>query len=144
MGIRETLQNALMNANNERIKWHDTVQNYDNVLVSLKANLQRAETKKAGTDSVHKTASDEYHALLAHSNALKDQSAQQALSFELENLSRNVNFTVGVVQTAGEEVRQQQRKVEEIQTLRASAWISLTAATERWEQIKKQIEDLNR
>jgi hypothetical protein len=143
MGIRETLQNALVNANNERHKWHDTVQNYDGVLVGLKAKLQHAETKKAGADSVHKTASDEYRELLAHSNA-QDHSAQQALAPEIDNLVRNVNFTLGIVHAAGEEVRQEQRKVEEIQTLRASAQMSLTAATERWEQIKKQIEDANR
>jgi hypothetical protein len=54
-----------------------------------------------------------------------------------------VNSTVRNVQEAGEEARQQQRKVDEIETPRASAQISLTTATERWEQIKKQIEDLN-
>jgi chromosome segregation ATPase len=143
MGIRETLQDALVNANNERIKWHSTVRDYDNVLVGLKADLQRAQTKKAGADSVHKTANEKYRELLAYSNGLTDQGARQALSSEVENLAQNVNSTIRNVQVAGEEARQQQRKVDEIETLRASAQISLTTATERWEQIKKQIEDLN-
>jgi hypothetical protein len=143
MGIRETLQEALVNANNERIKWHDVVQNHDNDLVELKANLQRAETKKAGADSIHKTADEKYHELLTFSNSRTDQNARQALSSQVETLAQNVNFTVGTVQAAGEEVRQWRRKVEQGETQRASAQMSLTAATERWEQIKKQIEDLN-
>lgn len=144
MGIRETLQDALVNANNERIRWHETVQDFDNELVGLKANLQRAETNKAGADSVHKTADEKYRELLTHSNGLTDHSARQALTPEVENLARNVNFTVGNVQVAGEEVRQWRRRVGDVETRRASAQMSLTAATERWEQIKKQIEDLNR
>jgi hypothetical protein len=84
MGIRETLQDALVNANNERIKWHSTVRDYDNVLVGLKADLQRAQTKKAGADSVHKTANEKYRELLAYSNGLTDQGARQALGSEVE------------------------------------------------------------
>ncbi len=112
--------------------------------LELKANLQRAETKKAGADSIHKTADGKYRELLAYSNGLADQNAMEALSSQVEALAQNVNFTVGSVQAAGEEVRQWRRKVEQIETQRASARLSLKAATERWEQIKKQIEDLNR
>jgi hypothetical protein len=143
VAIQDTLQEALVNANYERIKWHDALQNYDNALVELKASLQLAESKKTGADGIHKTANEKYRELLAYSNSLADQCAQQALSFEIENLARDVNSTVGFVQAAGDEMRRWRRKVEELETRRASAQMSLTAATERWEQIKKQIVDLN-
>lgn len=143
MGIRETLQDALANANHERFKWHDAVQNFDNELVGLKASLQSAESKKTGADGVHKAADEKYRELLTYSNNLTDQDAKRALSSEIETLAQNVNFTLGVVRMAGEELRQVQRTVEQLKTRRASAQMSLTAATERWEQIKKQIEGLN-
>jgi phage shock protein A len=144
MGIRETLQDALVSANNERIKWHDAVQNFDHDLVGLKADLQRAETKKAGADSVLKTADEKYRELLAYSNRLTDQNATQALSSEIETLAQNVTFTVRNVQDAGEEARQVRRTMDQLETRRASAETNHAAATERWEQIKKQIvEGLN-
>jgi hypothetical protein len=143
MGIRETLQDALVNANNERIKWHDVVQGYDDQLVGLKAKLGRAETEKAGADRIHKDAEEEYRGLMAHAGRQTDQQAQQALSPEIERLAQNVNFTIRTVQVAGERVRCQREEIEELQRQRASAQINLTLASERWEQIKKQIEDLN-
>jgi len=144
VGIRETLQDALTNANNERLKWHDTIQNHDRELVNLRANLQRAETKKAGADSFHKAADAKYRELLAYSNNLADQDAKRALTPEIETLAQNVNLTVRNVQEAGEEARSRQRNVIQIEARRASAQTNLQAATERWDQIRKQIEDLNR
>ena len=48
------------------------------------------------------------------------------------------------VQCMGETERDYQRQISQAEIKHASAQANLVAATERWEQIKKQIEDLNR
>ena len=63
---------------------------------------------------------------------MEDQKARHALISQVENLAREINFTVGNVQAAGEEARQLRRKVEEAETDRASAERSLASATEGW------------
>jgi hypothetical protein len=142
MGIGEPLQEALVNANNERINWHDAVQDLDGELVELRATLRSAETKKAGADSIHKAADEKYHELLAFSNNSMDQDGKRALGPQIEVLAGNVNFTVGSVREAGEEVQRRRREMEKVEKQRTVAQLNLNAATERWEQIKKQIAEL--
>ncbi len=144
MGIRETLQDALVEANNERHNRHGIVQNLDGRLIDLKANLQRAQTQKAGVGMLHEATELKYRELLNHSNGLTDQAARGALAPEIEKLSLEVNTMTGNLQHAGEVVWQWQRQVTQAETEHASAQINLEIATDRWEQIKKQIEDLNR
>jgi hypothetical protein len=64
MGIRETLQETLVRANNERINQHGVVQNLEGRLVELKVELQRAQTQKAGADAINQTVTNKYRELL--------------------------------------------------------------------------------
>jgi hypothetical protein len=64
MGIRETLQETLVRANNERINQHGVVQNLEGRLVELKVELQRTQTQKAGADAINQTVTNKYRELL--------------------------------------------------------------------------------
>jgi chromosome segregation ATPase len=142
MGLRETLQAALVSANNERIKWHDQVQDYDNELVDSKAALRRVEEENAGADRLHKDAVEKHQELLKHRNQLPDEAGRRALDAEIAKLAGNVNFTVEALGIARERVRQRQNEVQALESKRASAQKSEQVASERWEQIRKQLADL--
>jgi hypothetical protein len=144
MSIGEILQEALFNANQERLKWHYAVQALDSDLVDLRAHLQRAETTKAGADNIHKAADEKYRALLEFcNNPATDPDTKRALGPQIETFVQNVNFTVRNVREAGDEMRRRRRDMEEIEKRRAVAQSNLTTAAERWEQIKKQLAELN-
>jgi hypothetical protein len=57
---------------------------------------------------------------------------------------KEANTMVRNLQRMGEAERECQRQILQAESKRASALANLAAATERWEQIKKQIEELNR
>ena len=144
MGIRETLQEALVNANNERHAWHAALQGHDDDLVQLRANLQRAETEKAGAEIIHRKADEKYRELLDHiNNPSTGQASKSALNSEVEKLAQETTATTQQVQSAGNAVRQCQREVEQSEAKRTVAYENLLKETERWEQIKKQIAELN-
>jgi hypothetical protein len=145
MGIQETLQEALVNANNERHELHAALQEHDDDLVQLKANLQRAETEKAGAEIIHRKADEKYRELLDHGNKpTTDHSHRSALSPEIQKLAEQASFTTRLVQNAGNAVRRYQREVTQAEEKRTVAYGNLLKATDCWEQIKKQITDLNR
>ena len=139
MGIKETLQDAFVKANNERHNWHEAVQGHDSVILGLKTQLQRARTQKAGVEMLHTTATSKYNELREHIGKLSDESAKSALRPDMEDSLQEANMMVRNLARAGEAERDCQREISEAEMKRTSA-----AATERWEQIKKQIEDLNR
>jgi hypothetical protein len=143
MGIKETLQESLVEANNEKFRCHDLVQVYEGQLVDLKQILKRAEAKKASADIAHQTHRAKHDELLLYCNSLVEQGARNALLPDIERLVNEVNASVRDLQFAGEVVRQRQKELERAQTMAAAANASLLAATDRWEQIRKQIDDLN-
>jgi chromosome segregation ATPase len=144
MGIHETLQEALERANNERHNCYDRVQGYEAEILDLKVNLQRAQTQKAGVDMLHKTATSKHDELCEHVGKLSDESARNALRPDIEECAQEVNMIVRNLQRMGEAERECQRQILQAETRRASALTNLAVATERWEHIKKQIENLNR
>jgi hypothetical protein len=143
MSIKETLQESLVTANNEKFKWHDLVQAHDAQLLDIKVRLKRAEAKKASADIAQQTRRAKHDELLTYCNGLTDQGARNALMPDIERLSQEVNTSVRAVQSESEVVRRHQRELEQNQTQRAVAYASLLAATDRWEEIRKQIAGLD-
>src|SRR5713101_5157134 len=85
--LRATLQDALVNANDSRLACYENVSDYNNRIVQVRTNLQRAETEKAKADFANKQALEKYQALLNHSESLTDSSTQNALRVEVSNLA---------------------------------------------------------
>jgi hypothetical protein len=122
MGIRETLQETLVRANNERINQHGVVQNLEGRLVELKMELQRAQTQKAGADATNQTVTNKYRELLDYCNGLNDQSARNAIAAPKQQAAaRNAA-------AAAENLRQWQRRLTELETQRAAAQANLRDA----------------
>ncbi len=144
MGIHETLQEALERANNERHNRSAAVQDCDGEIANLRLNLQRTQTQKAGVEMLHRAATSKYNELREHVGRLPDESARNALRPDIEQCMQEANTMVRNVQCMGETERDYQRQISQAEIKHASAQANLVAATERWEQIKKQIEDLNR
>jgi septal ring factor EnvC (AmiA/AmiB activator) len=82
--------------------------------------------------------------LLNYNNGLPDTDAKRVLLPDIEERAQEINRMAKDIQAAGEAVRQQQRQLTAAETEHASASANLSTATERWEQIRKQIERLNR
>jgi hypothetical protein len=141
MGVQELLQNALVGANNERIAGHGTVQMYDRQILELKAALEKAQSTKAAMAAVRDVADKNYRELLDYSNSRTEQSERDALSPDIERLAQEVTAATIRVRPADEAVRQAQRRLTDFERDRAVAQMNLKTATERWEQIRKQLDE---
>jgi hypothetical protein len=143
MGIRETLQEALVNANNHRHECHVAIQNLDSRLVQAKATLEKAKSNKIGADEINQRAIKDHQALTEHCGKLQDPAAREALHPDINRLGLEQNAALRNAIRADEAYRQHQSSFSELEKERVAANARLTAATGRWEQIRKQIEDLN-
>jgi chromosome segregation ATPase len=139
MGVRELLQEALANANQDRFAKHGVVQTYESQLVQLKASLRQAETVRLGMVSVRDAAHRNYRELLDYCNNL-ELGQRSSLSPELERLSQELNRATRNLTQADDALRQTQRYLTELERDCAVAQSNLTVATERWEQIRKQLD----
>jgi hypothetical protein len=144
MSIRDTLQNALIGANNERLNWHHKLEEYDARLIQLKANRQRAETQKAGAVMIRDAADQKHREAVNYSNGLTDQYQKNALRSEIERLAGEITITSGYVGEADEMVRGWQRQITDLDKDRAVAQMNSDAAHEKWSQIRKQLDDVTR
>ena len=143
MGIRETLQEALVNANNHRHACHTATQNLDSRLVQAKSALEKAKSNKIGADEINQTAIKDHQALIEHCGKLQDPAAREALHPEINRLGLEQHAALRNAIRADEVYRQHQSSFSELEKERAAAEARVAAATDRWEQIGKQIEDLN-
>jgi len=90
----------------------------------------------------NQTVTKKYRELLDYCNSLRDQSARNAVAPELEQQSLQQHAAVRNAAAAAENVRQWQRRLTEVESERAAAQANLNVLTDRWEAIRKQIEDL--
>lgn len=139
MGIAETLQESLVNANNERHNWHNIVQGFDGRILDVKISVQRAQSHKDSLSMVHEDCKTKYVELLNYTNGLTDADAKSALAPDLEERAQEVTRMVRRVHEAEESLRHWQRKLTDTGTERANASARLAGATQRWEQIQTQI-----
>jgi len=117
------------------------VQVYDSQLINFKVALQRAQTEKASVATVRDTAAKNYRELLDYSNSRTDENERNSLSHELERLAQEVNRATATHGVADQMVRQAQKQMADIERDRAVAQSNCTLATERWEQIRKQLDE---
>jgi hypothetical protein len=73
---------------------------------------------------------------------LNDQVARNAIAPELDQLTQQQHAAFRDAAAAAENVRHRQRQFTDAETQRAAALINLNTLTDRWESIRKQIEDL--
>src|SRR5277367_4800703 len=86
VGIKETLQEALVNANNERHDCHAKLQDCDNRLVQEEANLEKAKAVKLGADEINENAIKEHQDLVKHLGTLDTPVARDAIHPEISRL----------------------------------------------------------
>src|ERR1700687_5793903 len=90
-GVKETLQESLVTANDEKFRWHDLVQERDRQIVDLTLQLKRAAARKANVDIVHRTRRGKHDELLTYCNRLTEQGARNALLPDIERLAGELN-----------------------------------------------------
>ncbi len=105
-----------------------------------KVALTRAESERASRATVRDTADRDHRELLNYCNG-KTDTESNALSPQLERLAQELSRATINLRTAGDAVRQAQRRMAEIERDRAVAQSNLNLATERWEQIPKQLDE---
>jgi hypothetical protein len=140
-GVRNALQNALDSAKLERATKHSLFQNCDLRLVQLKAQSQKAQAEKAGADMIRGAADRDYRELLKYYDSRTNQNEINSLSHEVEWLAREVTTATRNVLVAGEAVRDCEARMAEVERDRAVPQINFDSATERWSQIRTQLDD---
>jgi hypothetical protein len=143
MGIRETLQDALVGANNDRIEKLEFVQELNSRALDFKIALQRAETQRASFDSVRDLAKEKYREFLDYANTLSDPDARNALGPEIDRLVRESNSATRNASVAFEATRDARIAMDKLLREQAVAQANLDTANRHWEQIKKQLGQLS-
>lgn len=139
VGIRETLQEALVNANNERHACHNRLQDCDHKLVLVKADLEKAKAHKSGADEINDRAIKEHQALIKFAGAQSEPSVRDALYPEINRLGVEQNIALRNAIRADTIYRQKQSECAEVAKERIAAQNYFDTATNRWEEIRKQI-----
>ena len=143
VGLRETLQQALVNANDHRLACHEALQECDSELVQAKANLEKAHSCKLGADEINQTAVRDQQALAAYCAKFEDPKARDALHPAINRLGVEQRVALRNSIKADEAFRRCQSTFTEIENRRTGAQQRLDRATERWEQIRKQVEQIS-
>jgi hypothetical protein len=143
VGIKETLQEALVNANNERHACHAKLQDCDSRLVQAKVNLEKARTLKLGAEEINENAVKAHQELVKYSGTLQEPSARDAIHPEINRLGVEQSFALREAISAGKAYDQQQSLFAELEKERSAAHARLLETTERWNEINKQIANLN-
>jgi chromosome segregation ATPase len=142
MALRETLQAALVNANNERIALHARLQEHD--LSLWQVSVHDAEAEKASVAEFHAKADGDYRELLTYVNSRTDENERNSLMPEVERLARAVNASTMALHEASEKARGCQSHLAQRQAQRAAIEQELNRVTQRWEAIRQQIEGFNK
>ena len=141
MEIRDLLQQALQTASNERIAASSVVQTHEIHLAQFKSSVQSAQTERASMAMIHDAADKNYRKLLDYCNSRTDQSDRNSLSAEIERLAQEVSKTAVNLRMADDAVRRAQSRMSDMERDRSVAQANLSLATERWEQIRKQLNE---
>jgi hypothetical protein len=143
VGLRETLQEALVNANNKRHECQSALQNCDSDLVQAKTDLEKARERKALADEIHQTAITDYRTLFNHSNSQPEVAARVALQDEINRLALEQTTAQRDAIKAAETLRTAQQAVSKADQSRSVALTRVNQANEGWEEIRKQIDQLS-
>jgi hypothetical protein len=143
VGLRETLQQALVNANTERFGYHEKIQDCESRLLNAKSNLEKVKANKIGAEQILQDAIRDHEELVKFSNKSADPAVRVALAPEINRLGAEQSIALRNSIRADATLQHWQSQVSEIVREGTVVQKNLDAATERWEQIRKQVDQLS-